>query len=285
MDLLKNMMTDGVTFQIRRKVSKARDKNLTSEYREFLRKEYFNGSIIMAGYPKSGNTLFRFVYFNLLNQIEPFQEGPLNFDQLNEIQFHTVEGKDMGKPSYNALPMMIRSHLNHLDSFNFLRLVYVYRNPLDCMISMHYFKEVYRTWRKEKKTFKESLRTYLPEWCYHMKSYEKEADFILSYEEMFRHPQKSFHHLFTKMGLEFTDDQLEKAVELSTFKNIRKIEDEHGSGTMTSAKKHNSTFGGKFTRSGKIGQWKEYYDQDDLDYAFEMIRKFNLDKTYKFTYV
>jgi hypothetical protein len=282
--MLKEMMTDGYPFRVRRFISQARDNNLSENYNLFLESQSLNNTVLLSGYPKSGNTLFRFVYFNLLNQIEPFYEGDISFDVLNEVQLHTVESSETSKPTYEAYPLFIRTHLNYLDPFSNLNLVYVYRNPLDCMVSMYYFKEKYRTWRKEKKSFKNSLRVYFPEWCYHLKSYESKADIFLSYESMYRHPFEAFKDAFLKLGLEFSDEQLKTAIQLSSFKNVRAIEEKFGSGTMTSAKKHGSEYGGLFTRSGKIGQWKEYYDEEDLEYVRKNLRRFNLKKSYNFIF-
>lgn len=245
-ELLRRNLTDGYGFRFRKLLHdfKGRDGR-EIEFVDYIKKRAFESTLLMAGYPKSGNTYFRFVYFHLLNQVglECDGEKVLSYDDLNGIQFHTIENYSKEPPEYKELPLFYRTHNLYYEYYRYFKLVYLYRNPLDCMVSMYHFKEKDRPWRNDPMSFKSSLRFYFPQWCYNVKSYIGKTPYMISYESMMRRPYDVFYGIFSQLGLEFSMPQLERSLELSSFDSISRMEDKNGADAMTSADKHNMKFG------------------------------------------
>ena len=279
------------------------------EFINFINKRRFNPPILLAGYPKSGNTYIRFVYFHLLNIIKNNNDQVLTYQDLRDIQHHTIEEFTLDEPNYTEMPLFFRTHNGYHPYYQNFKLIYVYRNPLDCMVSNYFFKEKDRPWRiinkdliekipkfywntggfipviaNVKKLFKESLRYYFPDWCMHIKRYIGTTPHIISYESLMCRPWDIFYSLFNDLGIVYESSQLETALELSSFESIKKMESKEGANAQTSAKKHGKNFAGKFARSGKVGQWKEYFDEDDLYYVERTMKKYGIWKKLSFIY-
>ena len=80
-------------------------------------------------------------------------------------------------------------------------------------------------------TLHNQLRQKLLSWSLHIKSWTEQDNIpfiVLRYEDMKDNPVKEFSRAMEFTGFEYTREQIQKAVELSTFDKLKEMEKEHG---------------------------------------------------------
>lgn len=138
--------------------------------------------------------------------------------------------------------------------------IYVVRNPLDVAIS--YSHHVSRTIDQAIKAMEiRGVETHVNEnvvyevygsWSQHVESWTKKphrAIYVMRYEDMLDNPAVTFGKLAQHLLLNPTPDQLEKAIELSSFDRLQKLEQDEGFVEKPKAAE-------KFFREGRAGQWQ-----------------------------
>lgn len=205
----------------------------------------------LASYPKSGNTWVRFVLGNLYNILEYHVE---------EVSFHNIQElipeTDKPKPfPFTIRPEVMKTHNRYKKKYD--NVILVVRNPIDVINSFYY----YLTQEKEKQLAFSSLlrddKRGLSAIMQYVNEYVKNTRklFILSYEQMHEMPERHVADLCKFMGLQCSEQEIIRAVELASFNNMRRVEDEHG---RPYAK---TDF--KFTRKGRVGEGIEKLSLSD----------------------
>ncbi|TDQ81977.1 sulfotransferase domain-containing protein [Dongia mobilis] len=139
--------------------------------------------------------------------------------------------------------------------------IYVVRNPLDLVISLadHYGVDIDKAIEVMGDTNNGGLADgnivfeIHSSWSVHVKSWTHQAHpglHVVRYEDMLAKPREAFGGIARFMGLNPPRDKLEKAIELSSFKNLRQQEEAKGF-------QEKSQKGSRFFRVGKAGQWLE----------------------------
>ena len=139
-------------------------------------------------------------------------------------------------------------------------VVYIVRNPLDVVISFsaHMNLSIDETIRiMATPTFRprnsgNTVAEIYGSWSENVQSWtkhENQALLVLRYEDLHAEPEKYFSKLATHLGQGATESETAKAIELSSFKVLKAMEDERG---FYEKPKHLKSF----FRSGQTGQWK-----------------------------
>ena len=155
-------------------------------------------------------------------------------------------------------------------------IIFLYRNPLDNMISRYFYFYKYRPSRaQEVECPQEVIDIELPEFIQQyaaMKSvcHSKRRAIAISYESLMKAPFETAYLVLNWLGAPMRVGLLRKAIESSSFDKIRKEEERLG--PIGSPK----NFQGLFTRSGKIGQWKEHFSEDEVARVKSMLEKHNI---------
>lgn len=252
--------------------------------RDFLNDDSKAGSILLASYPKSGNTYLRFIFANIIS-IKELDGQVVDYHLLDEMLPTDLFEADLKEPwEYRTLPCILKTHRSYRDVFEPLGAIYLYRNPLDVMVSnYHYFKNrsapppyasTGTTQDVDRSPFTGTPTNYLREhiqgWCQHFRSWYNVADVRVSYEELKASPTSTARRILRDLEIAVERDVLEQAVERSAFERVKELERDRG----TSKKMANLE--GEFARSGKIGQWTSYFDEDDVDVARECMKEYGL---------
>jgi len=90
-------------------------------------------------------------------------------------------------------------------------------------------------------------------WSRHVESWTgrpHRALHVMRYEDLHLRPLETFGGLVGFLGLPPDRDRLRRAIELSSFKALRKQEEEHGFRERSTAQE-------RFFREGKAGGWRE----------------------------
>ena len=147
--------------------------------------------------------------------------------------------------------------------------IYVVRNPLDLVISLadHYGVDIDKAIEIMGDTNNGGLADgnivfeIHSSWSMHVKSWTHNPHpglRVVRYEDMLARPNHAFSGITQFLGLKPPPAAVERAVEQSSFKNLRAQEDARGF-------QEKSLKGSKFFRVGKSGQWKEKLTQAQID--------------------
>lgn len=139
--------------------------------------------------------------------------------------------------------------------------IYVVRNPLDLVLSYadHYgmplavAAEAISAPANRIVPDATNVTQYLGTWSDHVKSWTRERAFPLvtvRYEDMKADPAGAFREILRRLGAPIDEARLERAVEFSSFGELRRQEDKAGF-------RERSRHAERFFRSGEAGQWAE----------------------------
>ena len=144
-------------------------------------------------------------------------------------------------------------------------VIYIIRNPLDVVISFadhsgwDYDKAISRmddeksAFCAKPKRLHNQLRQTLLSWSSHVKSWTEQSFFpvcVLRYEDMKQNSVETFEKAVQFSGLEYGREEILKALELSSFEELRRQEKEDGF-------KEKSPSSDMFFRKGEVGAWRE----------------------------
>ncbi len=164
--------------------------------------------------------------------------------------------------------------------------LYFIRNPLDVAVSFahHLHSSIneaiaamnnpaYAFCEKNNKLHNQ-LRQRLLTWSGHVRSWTEQGDIpvkVLRYEDMLARPLEVFSEAVAFIGLSHTREQIQSALDRSSFERLKQQESEKG----FSEKNAKS---GSFFRKGVAGDWKNHLDDGQVQQLIaahgEVMRKF-----------
>jgi hypothetical protein len=168
-------------------------------------------------------------------------------DGLSFVKTHNALMMDRGVPTINSAVTS--------------GAIYIVRNPLDVAISYshhmgatidHAIDFMEQTGLETKVTEKSVYEVY-GSWSEHVLSWTRKpnrAVYIMRYEDMIKDTKKIFGALARHLLMMPTDEQLSKAIELSSFERLKQQESEAGFRERPKGSK-------QFFREGKTDQWKD----------------------------
>jgi hypothetical protein len=139
--------------------------------------------------------------------------------------------------------------------------IYIVRNPLDVAISFanHLGSTIDRAIEEmgirnlETGVSEQSVYEIYGSWSQHVESWTRKphrAIYVMRYEDMLEHTHSVFRGLCTHLLLNPTDEQLDLAIQRSSFDEMKRQEDEEGY-------REKPDSAPRFFRSGKSGEWRE----------------------------
>lgn len=227
--------------------------------------------VLLASFPKSGNTWVRFLWANVVALEE--LDG-------REVDFHALEGRlgseydtlSYGTPGLGRLPRLVKTHRRYDGrAFGANRSVYLHRHPGDVVLSYFDYLAARRGHGDapgELSAFLRSDRFGVPAWCRHVRGWIGEATAVLSYEELKRDAAAALGRVLAELGTgDVPEATLREAARRSSFSRLRELEEERG-------RPRDDEFepGYRFMRRGRLGSWRERLDRSDADYLRETVR-------------
>jgi hypothetical protein len=238
--------------------------------------------IILATIPRSGTTFLRYILTNYLRLLQSPDAAPVTYEEMHRQLF---PNRKVYRPPITYLPPSnVMDVVAYRDIYNthkihrslassHAKIVFLYRNPLDNLVSRYYYKYKYRpTQDQASHSIEEIIDLELPHFIAdysRIKHVCRRSDraLALAYENLTTDPFGTARELLTWLAIKVDPDLLRKAVEFSSFDQVRKEEERVG---PIGAPKG---FRGYFTRSGKIGQWKDHFDRDQLARITSRLKK------------
>ena len=245
--------------------------------------------IWLASYPKSGNTWMRVFLHNLLrdpkggyelNKLGEYSEGdsigttyqkflrkPIKEMTDEEVailrpkvqEFLTRQTPDnIFVKTHNALVEYLDRPIHAME--HTAGAIYIVRNPLDMVISHadHYGKTIDESIET---TALEELKVGVGEhnvyevhcsWSRHVESWTSRPApnlHVMRYEDMKGQPLETFGGLVQFLRLPASRERLQRAIDASSFENLRQKEEKHGFAERSKKSK-------RFFREGKAGGWR-----------------------------
>jgi hypothetical protein len=244
--------------------------------------------IWMASYPKSGNTWVRAFLQNFLNPsdrpadintldnyfaneskpnwYQPLVQEPLADLSLKQIcELRPAVQKNIA--ASRAGSIFVKTH-NILGAYNGLPIhemsvtagaIYIVRNPLDVVLSLadHFGVSIddaivfMNSDLTGSPTDEANVASVLSSWSKHVQSWTAGGDSVcvLRYEDLLAKPEKGFRQVIKFLGLDKDRKRLKRAIQFSSFAELRKQEDQRG----FIERSPNSR---RFFRSGKTNRWR-----------------------------
>lgn len=238
-------------------------------------------SILLFGYPKSGNTWLRFLIYNyqylLLN---PSNKETITFDKLNSLQNNVMDRGSVFLPE-NGFPLFYRTHKIYNRPYTlFNKKIFIHRNPLDTLISAYYFyKNRDIPFSDDPKNLREKLMDIdfyvsykINFWIKYFRISVKKAVIVMNYSDMKNDTRKELTKLVQFLNWDLDEVLIKKSVEFSSFNKVKKM------GKMQSQQYGNGpkdgSFKGEFTRSGEEGQFNSKLKKETIDLVLQKFPEF-----------
>lgn len=246
--------------------------------------------IVLCGYPKSGNTLTRFVYHNLIAATNDGATETLSYTALNEANPNVSFPDRLAQDGFIApkgidhrgFPLLLHSHGTWTPRWREAgRALLVVRDPLDTLIGHWYTNVVFPVVPIARVEVDAFVLQSLPDWIRRHCINAEHADVVLSYADLMDAPAATYGPAFAALGVRFESQLLERATAMSRIERIREMEDRLGQrhGHRSDAER-NQRFGiaswraeqdVRFTRSGEQGQWQALLAAGTIERAREML--------------
>lgn len=237
-----------------------------------------DSDIILASFPKSGNTWMRFIWANMVS-LKELGGREIDFRYLMTQMVANYDEFAFGEQTFDILPRLVKTHRRfQANAFEKNRSIYIIRHPGDVMSS--YYE--YVNSNKKTSTFS-NISDFIRDeefgvraWCMHVKSWRKQANIVTSYEDMKRDASKATRQILNEFNLDsISDPVVEEAVRRSSFEKLREIEEDQGRPT-----EKNFEAGFKFMRKGKIGEWGKRLNLKDLKYIQQQVEEAEIGDLY-----
>ena len=247
--------------------SLVRNNNTAEAAPEPARPQIYSDDCFLVSYPKSGNTWMRFLLANLLKTEDP-GTPEIDFhsavDYVPEYEVHTQSLDSAPRPR------MLKSHAPFDPSFP--KVAYLVRDPRDVYVSyFHYMRKRL----PQGTSFGGFLRLedlHPCHWHEHVAGWIDQPNVqLIRYEDMLADTRAQLRKFIDFWGgRTFSDEQIDRAVEASSFERMKALEKQNGRPFKDEVHQQRST---TFMRKGQSGDWVNYFDRADLEYLSDRCGK------------
>ena len=217
----------------------------------------FPDDTFLVSFPKSGNTWTRFLACNI---IDP--DHPVTFAALESRIPEIYDVTDRALRRFPR-PRIIKSH----EAFDprYRKIIYIVRDPRDVAVSYYEFQLKRRVISESTRLedfipiFLESgIEPKIGNWGDHVLSWlatrQGQSNFLLlRYEDMKLKTQEEATKIANFLGFDSSPERIARAVDLSSFERMRKLESEESSQWKETKKTRQDK---PFVRKGVAGGWK-----------------------------
>nr|QNH68005.1 sulfotransferase-like protein 2 [Brachionus rotundiformis] len=244
--------------------------------------------IFVSSFPKSGTTWTNELVWLITHNLD--YEGSQNNLEKKIIWLdpgiptNVIDDADSPRLFKNHLPLQFLPDDIRTEK---IKKIYVLRNPKDMLVSTFHFyrklvKDEFIGEFKDLVNLFEEGKTWYGPWWSHVDSFvELPNTFIIVYEDLIKKPFETIKCLGEFLGKKLSDSQVQFLIECTSFKKMKE-----GESKFKSDAKHSNFFKSDlvFFRKGEIGDWKNYFDEENsrkVDAVVEKKLKFKINFIYE----
>jgi alcohol sulfotransferase len=235
---------------------------------------------LLCSFPKSGRTWLRFILANYFNIIYDLNIR-LNFENIFHLLPNDSDDDERGLKAYRyyelkKIPLIISSHSSY-DNLNFDRtpLVYLLRSVFDVLVS--YYFHLSRQW----KSYPDGISNFIRDgdkglinYIEYINSFSSglysRKHRIVVYERLHRNTLAEVNEIIRFFRLPVDEASIRRAIEISSFDNMQKIEIEKG---IIGHRYDRDDTESRRMRKGKVGGYTEYLNDMDVQYIKDTCHK------------
>lgn len=219
--------------------------------------------VFIVAYPRSGTTWMRFLLANLLNPGKREEINLTNFgNYIPDINLK-FNKRPLWMYRYIPNPRFFSIHIQYHPRLP--KVVYIVRDPRDVLVSYFHFKRVSNPdfnlcLRDFVSSFMLDEHQYRGQWDVHVMGWFTAAEripsriLLIRYEDMQQDTGLILKKVVDFAGLKYSKNQIQEAVEASTFERMTRIEERHG---IDNPQVANGRKDERVIRRGKVGAWRE----------------------------
>jgi hypothetical protein len=246
-------------------------------------------SIVLRSIEKSGTNYLRIMIanylFNVVKTNNSMSYQKISYEKMHSQLFPNIRNDIfLGKQKHGNSFLKTLDEREYVDFMydhgSFLdklpralmpkKMILLYRNPLDQMVSWYHYR--YKDRGVNVNHPNELLDILIRYWLVRYKEIKRLDESMgsdsksISYECLVTSPNNSLNDLIEFLGFEIYSELIDFAVQAASKKNVLKEEERKGKMIHGNPKKIERK---SFIRSGKIGDWKNYFNS----YDFNKIKK------------
>lgn len=202
----------------------SKNKSLINYYREKKQAPLvcYNSDLYIVEFPKSGITWFSTIIASFYWIKDQRSKFPTHFS-LEQVIADVHKTKNIVVPEVYPYHRTIKSHANY--NSNYRNVVYLIRNPFSVMQSYYFFATSRKEYSGSFESFVADPRFGISAWNEHVESWlnpPKEPNLqLIRYEDILEKPKETLSKLFLSIGFKFTESELERAIELADFNEMK----------------------------------------------------------------
>jgi len=223
--------------------------------------------ILLASYPKSGNTWLSFLIANAIIKHRNIDKS-VNWFNIGDV----IQGIDrnLGLTNFGFqgeldLPRILKTHQRNEGRFE--RGILLVRDPRDVLTSHFYYTKTYGLHDMPFSDFIRSKEYGITNWVSHTNSWIRNSPgfniYTVRYEDLKLDTLNELRKITNLFGIQVSDQVLLKTIELSSKENMRMLESTTRSNTIQNRQEYT------FVRKGEINQGKDL-DESDNDYILKL---------------
>jgi hypothetical protein len=230
--------------------------------------------VFCCSYPKCGRSWLRFILANYFNCLYEFEDR-IDFNNVFTLLPNGGPDPTRGMPAYrymadDRIPLIAFVHAEYRPDFEHFDFVFLVRGVHDTLVSNYFqasrrlriFAGDIKTYIRDDNIGVLNYIDYLNGWSDHLRNMNHK---VLSYENLHSDANSHVADLLGFLGMDCDAAVLAKAIELSSFSNMQKVEIQHGfpnPNLQLEASDNNALR----AREGKIGSYVKYLDDDDVQF-------------------
>jgi hypothetical protein len=213
----------------------------------------------IVSYPRSGNTWMRHLVRDVIVLSQPDKPEPESIWMLiPDVHIPVHEMDHPAQREFGIRRRILKSH--HLEGIGGYRLLYIFREPADTLVSYYHFHRLQDAMRHQVKDgLADFCKHMVGGWCDHVElalgylARSPGDTLFISYESLASHGQETLSRAVAFLGIEATHAVIAQALERNAFARLREKEEKARAGATEF-----------FFRKGQVGSARDELSSETL---------------------